>query len=62
MDEAFTIVSLQDRRELLTDLAADLRHTSLVGLSDSLDTTAAELIPQVIEFGFEGIVAKRKGS
>lgn len=28
-----------------------------MGLSDTLDTTPAELIPLVKEFGFEGIIA-----
>jgi hypothetical protein len=31
-------------------------------LSDTLDATPVELIPLVKEFGFEGIVAKRKDS
>jgi ATP-dependent DNA ligase len=30
--------------------------------SDTLDTTPAELIPLVKEFGLEGIIAKRKDS
>ena len=56
-------VPLETRRELLSDIAADLkRHTPLIGLSDTLDTTPAELIPLVKEFGFEGIIAKRKDS
>jgi ATP-dependent DNA ligase len=56
-------VPLETRRELLSDMAADLKaHTPLIGLSDSLDTTPAELIPLVKEFGFEGIIAKRKDS
>ena len=56
-------VPLEDRRELLTDITADLKtRTPLIGLSDTLDTTPAELIPLVKEFGFEGIVAKRKDS
>jgi bifunctional non-homologous end joining protein LigD len=56
-------VPLENRRELLSDLAADLkRRTPLIGLSDILDTTPAELIPLVKEFGFEGIIAKRKDS
>jgi ATP-dependent DNA ligase len=38
------------------------RRTPLFGLSDRLDTTPAELIPLVKEFGFEGIIAKRKDS
>jgi ATP-dependent DNA ligase len=56
-------VPLESRRELLSDMAADLKtHTPLIGLSDTLDTTPAELIPLVKEFGFEGIIAKRKDS
>ena len=56
-------VPLETRRELLSDIAADLKkHTPLIGLSDTLDTTQAELIPLVKEFGFEGVIAKRKDS
>jgi DNA ligase D-like protein (predicted ligase) len=56
-------VPLETRRELLNDITADLKtRTPLIGLSDTLDTTPAELIPLVREFGFEGIVAKRKDS
>jgi DNA ligase D-like protein (predicted ligase) len=56
-------VPLENRRELLTDIVADIKkHTPLIGLSDTLDTTPAELIPLVKEFGFEGIIAKRKDS
>ena len=56
-------VPLETRRELLSDIAADLKkRTPLIGLSDTLDTTPAELTPLVKEFGFEGIVAKRKDS
>ena len=56
-------VPLEDSRELLSDIAIDLKtHTPLIGLSDTLDTTPAELIPLVKEFGFEGIIAKRKDS
>jgi bifunctional non-homologous end joining protein LigD len=56
-------VPLETRRELLSDIAADLKtHTPVIGLSDTLDTTPAQLIPLVKEFGFEGIIAKRKDS
>jgi bifunctional non-homologous end joining protein LigD len=56
-------VPLESRRELLSHIAADLkRRTPLIGMSDALDTTPADLIPLVKEFGFEGIVAKRKDS
>ena len=54
---------LDTRRELLSDVAADVkRRTPLIGLSDTLDTTPAELMPLVKEFGFEGIIAKRQDS
>jgi ATP-dependent DNA ligase len=44
-------------------MAGDLKaHTPLIGLSDTRDTTPAELIPLIKEFGFEGIIAKRKDS
>ena len=53
-------VPLETRRELLSDIAAELKtRTPLIGLSDTLDSTPAELIPLVKEFGFEGIIAKR---
>jgi ATP-dependent DNA ligase len=56
-------IPLETRRELLSDIATDLKaHTPLIGLSDTLDIIPAELIPLVKEFGFEGIVAKRKDS
>jgi len=56
-------VPLETRRELLSDLAGDLKtRTPLIGLSDTLDTTPTELIPLVNEFGFEGVIAKRKDS
>jgi ATP-dependent DNA ligase len=41
-------VPLETRRELLSDIAAELKtHTPLIGLSDTLETTPAELIPLV---------------
>jgi ATP-dependent DNA ligase len=56
-------VPLETRRELLSDVTADLKmRTPLLGFSDTLDTTPAELIPLVKEFGFEDIIAKRKDS
>ena len=54
---------LEARRELLSDIAAELKtRTPLFGLSDMLDTIPAELIPLVKEFGFEGVIAKRRDS
>jgi ATP-dependent DNA ligase len=56
-------VPLETRRELLSDIAGELKTcTPLIALSDTLHTTPAELIPLVKEFGFEGIIAKRKDS
>jgi ATP-dependent DNA ligase len=62
-------VPLETRRELLSDIAADLkRRTPLIGLSDTLDTTPAELIPLVKQFGLrvsspsERIPVTRPGS
>ena len=54
-------ILLETRRELLSDLAADLKtRTPLIGLSDTLDTTPTELIPLIKEFGFEGVIASAK--
>jgi ATP-dependent DNA ligase len=51
-------VPLETRRELLSDIAGELKTcTPLIALSDTLHTTPAELIPLVKEFG-----AKRKDS
>jgi ATP-dependent DNA ligase len=56
-------VPLETRRELLSDIMVDLKaKTPLICLSDTIDATPAQLIPLVKEFGFEGIVAKRKDS
>jgi ATP-dependent DNA ligase len=56
-------VPLQQRREILGDTIRDLKkQSSLISLSDMFDVKPAELIPLVKQFGFEGIVAKRKDS
>ena len=56
-------VPLQNRREILCDLIGELKHrTPFICLSDIINVTPAELIPLVKEFGFEGVVAKRKDS
>jgi bifunctional non-homologous end joining protein LigD len=39
-----------------------IRKASAIALSESIDATPAELIRVVKEFGFEGIIAKRKNS
>ena len=56
-------VPLENRREILAEVLADLKpKTRLISLSDTINTSPAELISLVKEFGFEGIVAKRKDS
>jgi len=54
---------LSKRREVLSDLMKPLtRKATAVSLSESIDATPAELIGVVKEFGFEGVIAKRKNS
>jgi ATP-dependent DNA ligase len=56
-------VPLENRREILAEVIADLKpKTPLICLSETIDATPAQLIPLVKEFGFEGIIAKRKDS
>jgi DNA ligase D-like protein (predicted ligase) len=56
-------VPLEDRREILREVLLDLKQkTPLITLSDTIDATPTQLIPVVKEFGFEGIVAKRRDS
>jgi len=54
---------LTTRREVLTKVSRSLRrNASAIALSESIDATPAELIGVVREFGFEGVIAKRKNS
>lgn len=54
---------LTTRREVLTSIVKPLsRNASSIALSESIDATPAELINVVKEFGFEGVIAKRKNS
>jgi DNA ligase D-like protein (predicted ligase) len=54
---------LSKRRELLGEIMKPLTRTPTgVSLCESIDTTPAELIRVVKEFGFEGVIAKRKDS
>lgn len=54
---------LSKRREVLTNIIQPLsRNASAIALSESIDATPAELIGVVKEFGFEGVIAKRKDS
>jgi ATP-dependent DNA ligase len=53
----------QQRRELLREIFQDnIGEARPVALSEILDARPADLVPIVKEFGFEGIVAKRKDS
>src|SRR5262249_16691854 len=54
---------LEKRRALLNEIFKDLgKNASPVCLSETIDATVADLIRVAKEFGFEGIVAKRKDS
>jgi ATP-dependent DNA ligase len=57
------MVPLSERRQILHEIFAALgRRPAPIGLSETIDAPPAELIRVVKEFGFEGIVAKRKNS
>jgi ATP-dependent DNA ligase len=55
-------VLLESRREALSDIFKDVGKAGPLGLSESIDATPTELVRVAKEFGFEGIVAKRKDS
>ena len=55
-------VPLEKRRRLLNDMA-DLKNGSrLLSVSETIDASPADLVRVVKEFGFEGVIAKRKDS
>jgi DNA ligase D-like protein (predicted ligase) len=54
-------VPLSVRRETLSEIFKDA-NAAPIALSESLDASADELVRVAKEFGFEGIVAKRKDS
>ncbi len=52
---------LETRREILRDMMANLPPSATpIALSEIIDARPADLVRVVKEFGFEGIVAKRK--
>jgi DNA ligase D-like protein (predicted ligase) len=54
---------LTTRREVLSKLMKPLtRKATAVSLSETIDASPTELISVVKEFGFEGVIAKRKDS
>ena len=52
---------LERRREILSEVFKDAKAAP-IALSESLDANADELVRVAKEFGFEGIIAKRKDS
>ena len=54
-------VRLEARREVLTKIFKD-GNAAPVSLSETIDATPSDLIRVAREFGFEGIIAKRKDS
>jgi bifunctional non-homologous end joining protein LigD len=56
-------VPLQDRRKALSEIFESMgKKAAPLGLSETMDSTPAELVRVAREFGFEGIVAKRSDS
>jgi len=54
-------IAFYARRETLSEIFKDAKAAP-ISLSESLDTSPTELVRVAKEFGFEGIVAKRKDS
>jgi DNA ligase D-like protein (predicted ligase) len=56
-------ITLEKRREILNELIQNMnRRPGVVALSETIDAKVPELVRLAREFGFEGIVAKRKDS
>lgn len=53
---------LESRREALTEVLKDIGKAGPIALSETMNASPAELVRVAKEFGFEGIVAKRKDS
>ena len=53
---------LESRREVLGEIFKNGGKARPIGLSEAIDATPTELVRVAREFGFEGIVAKRKDS
>ena len=58
---AFLKEPLERRREILSEVFKSI-EAAPIALSESLNASADELVRVAKEFGFEGIVAKRKDS
>jgi bifunctional non-homologous end joining protein LigD len=52
---------LSERRKILNEICKGIKAAP-IALSESLDASTAELVRVAKEFGFEGIVAKRRDS
>jgi ATP-dependent DNA ligase len=55
-------VPLERRQEMLARALEAIGGPSPIAISESIDASAADLVRLVKEFGFEGILAKRKDS
>jgi bifunctional non-homologous end joining protein LigD len=56
-------VPLEERRKVLNEIFEKLwRKPAPISLSETIDATPAELVRVAKEFGFEGILAKRRDS
>jgi DNA ligase D-like protein (predicted ligase) len=55
-------VSLEQRREALGEIFKSRSKAGAIALSETMDASPADLVRVAKEFGFEGIVAKRKDS
>jgi bifunctional non-homologous end joining protein LigD len=51
---------LEERRKMLSEILKTNRGASAIALSENMEASSADLVRVAKEFGFEGIVAKRK--
>ena len=55
-------VPLEKRRRLLNDMAELKNGSRFLSVSETIDASLVDLVRVVKEFGFEGVIAKRKDS
>jgi DNA ligase D-like protein (predicted ligase) len=62
-DRSLIEIPLEKRREVLCEIFESMnRRPSVIALSENIEANVTELVRLAREFGFEGIVAKRKDS
>jgi bifunctional non-homologous end joining protein LigD len=62
-DRSLIGIPLEKRREVLYEIFKSMnRRPSAIALSENIEANVIELVRLAREFGFEGIVAKRKNS